>query len=931
MVCAVPSLSYHARREVVERIAPYYREASVSEKGLLLDTVVAATGYTREYTIGLLKQPAKGAQKIVRLRPPQYGPQVQEALVLAWKVSDRICAKRLIPFLPTLIPCLERHGYLHLSEETRRKLLSMSTATADRVLQVHRHETSRSLSTTKAGSMLKQQIPLRTFHDWNDAQPGFVEADLVAHCAEQIEGAFLYTLTLTDVATGWTECLPLLSRTPDAVLVALDQARVLFPFPILGIDTDNGAEFINKEILAYCQQEQLTFTRGCPDLKNDQCFVEQKNGVVVRHFVGHERFVGQQAYRQLRELYRAVRLYVNCFQPSMKLQAKETDEHGSRQVYDAAKTPLQRVLLSGVLPEGRQQELRAVFDNLDPVALFEQMKQLQEALDRYAVGSMLFPSDARASSVLLFAPARCLKRSGVETAGPISMGEPALPSLRRVRDQSSHINVVNRPRSLRDPFVGEWEFIVSLLLAHSHLSSQEIFQEVQRRSPGRYHPRQIATLQRGVRKIRARLRATMEEAWPQEVIQSPILPMRERTVEQRQEEAAPCASVSVIATDQEQAERKGEPEHQPLPVLQIRLLTIEGAIQAYLQEQQEAGRSRKTLEWHRTALTVFEQYLRSERELHLVPQITVEEVAGWMECLRRLPTSTGIPREASTIETYARSVRAFCNWAMQRDSLWRTPFAKGSLSTGRNPLRPLVGPDDFDRLQQACGSAGTKEVLDWATARNRAMLWVFYETGMRVSELCGLRLSDVDREQGKLRVGEGSSERWMPLSQQGWQHLCAYLDPRHAKANRETLFSSEWGGPLTNNAITLVFVRLKRRLGMKGRGMSPLLLRESFAVRYLQGGGKLQVLCELLGVVSMESVKHYQRLSSMHLMERGRQKEAVEEHRPRPTSDPPKKKRRQKRASSRSGKRTNKDTAQGASGRSRSVGKQRGVPAQDGS
>jgi hypothetical protein len=153
----------------------------------------------------------------------------------------------------------------------------------------------------------------------------------------------------------------------------------------------------------------------------------------------------------------------------------------------------------------------------------------------------------------------------------------------------------------------------------------------------------------------------MEEAWPQELIQSAILPMRERTVEQRQEEIAPYASVSVIAADQEQAKRKREPEHQLVPVLQIRLLTIEGAIQAYLQEQQEAGHSRKTLEWHRTALTVFEQYLRSERELHLVPQITAEEVAGWMECLRRLPTSTGTPREASTIETYARSVRAFCN------------------------------------------------------------------------------------------------------------------------------------------------------------------------------------------------------------------------------------------------------------------------------
>jgi len=150
----------------------------------------------------------------------------------------------------------------------------MSAATADRLLASQRKQSQRGLSTTRAGTLLKQQIPIRTFEEWNEARPGFLEADLVAHCGTDIAGGYLYTLTLTDVATGWTECLPLLYRSRETVLAAFQQARLLFPFPILGIDTDNGGEFINEPLIAYCEQEQITFTRGRPYLKNDQCFVE---------------------------------------------------------------------------------------------------------------------------------------------------------------------------------------------------------------------------------------------------------------------------------------------------------------------------------------------------------------------------------------------------------------------------------------------------------------------------------------------------------------------------------------------------------------------------------------------------------------------------------------------------------------------------------
>jgi hypothetical protein len=156
--------------------------------------------------------------------------------------------------------------------------------------------------------LLKQQIPIRTFAEWSDIRLGFLEADLVAHCGTDIEGGYLYTLTLTDIATGWTECLPLIHRSREAVLAAFQLAHILFPFPILGLDTDNGGEFINEVVVAYCEQERISLTRGRPYQKRDQCFVEQKNGAIVRQVVGYDRLVGEHAYQQLTELYRALRL-----------------------------------------------------------------------------------------------------------------------------------------------------------------------------------------------------------------------------------------------------------------------------------------------------------------------------------------------------------------------------------------------------------------------------------------------------------------------------------------------------------------------------------------------------------------------------------------------------------------------------------------------
>jgi hypothetical protein len=512
------SLSYQARRALLQQTVPQYREASPSQKRTFVDAFVAATGYHRTYARWLLNHADEVQQTLQRPRPRQYGPEVQHALFLAWHAANRICAKRLIPFLPTLLEALERHEHLQISEECRKQLLSMSAATADRLLSSQRKQSQRGLSNTRAGTLLKQQIPIRTFEEWNEARPGFLEADLVAHCGTNIEGGYLYTLTLTDVATGWTECLPLLYRSQETVLAALQQARLLFPFPILGIDTESGGEFINEAVIAYCEQAHITFTRGRPSVKNDQCFVEQKNGAIVRQVVGYDRLVGEHAYRQLTELYRALRLYVNCFQPSMKLLAKEREGKKVRYVYDSAKTPLQRLLLSDMLPAHKQQELTEVAQALDPVRLLHQLEQLQQAVFRCASGCSPVIAPLPSVTTRVFSVDEC----GMGTLPEVrNVPDPTAGLETLYREQERRKRVLGWRRTHKDPFEGEWEQIFAWLIANPERSSGDIFRELQRRSPGRYQPLQIRTLQRGMRKIRAYLLETVEEQWQDEVICGP--------------------------------------------------------------------------------------------------------------------------------------------------------------------------------------------------------------------------------------------------------------------------------------------------------------------------------------------------------------------------------------------------------------------------
>jgi hypothetical protein len=377
-------MTIKSRRELVTAVTPRYGAARGKERERILDEFVASTGYNRKYAIHLLRHPPSERRPQKRRRSRQYNAKVEWALVDVWKVANCIAAKRLVPCLQDFVEALERHGELHFAPETRTLLLSMSISTADRLLRAHRRgPRGRGLATTKPGSLLKKSIPIRTFADWDDARPGFVEVDLVAHCGQSPDGQYLNTLDMTDIATCWTECLAVLNKSQRQVSKAIVAARQRFPFPLLGIDSDNGSEFINANLARYCEQESITFTRSREYHKNDQAHVEQKNWSVVRQFVGYDRYEGTTALRKLEALYQPLRLYINFFQPVQKLVSKERIGSKVKKRYDKAKTPYQRVLESEDVSEDSKRRLREQYAGLNPAALLRQIQTLQENLWRH--------------------------------------------------------------------------------------------------------------------------------------------------------------------------------------------------------------------------------------------------------------------------------------------------------------------------------------------------------------------------------------------------------------------------------------------------------------------------------------------------------------------------------------------------------------------
>ncbi len=374
-------MTHTSKREVITHYRKEYRSASKKHKTQLLKTIIEVTGYSRKYAIGMLRYPDPPAKRITRHRESRYAHLV-EALQFVWMCADCLCGKRLQAVMPLYVESLRRFGHLKIGASDAALLLQMSAATIDRLLAPVRKKIGiRGVSTTKPGSMLKNSIPMRTFAEWNQSKPGFLQIDLVAHCGERNQGEYINTLDMTDVCTGWTVCAAFMGKSFNYCSEALAENKHLFPFEILGIHSDNGGEFINAHLQNFCQINKLTFTRNRPYKKNDSCYVEQKNWDVVRKKIGYNRFDQRWQLKIINEIYATLALYQNYFQPSQKLINKHRDGAKLIRSYDVPQTPAQRLIARDDIKPEVKRRLQQFTSNIDPYLL---LKQIHDLLDQLA-------------------------------------------------------------------------------------------------------------------------------------------------------------------------------------------------------------------------------------------------------------------------------------------------------------------------------------------------------------------------------------------------------------------------------------------------------------------------------------------------------------------------------------------------------------------
>jgi hypothetical protein len=344
-----------------------YQQARRGDKHCLLDEMVAVTGMHRKAAIRLLRQ-------------VRYGPEVAAAAEILWQASGRIGAHRLHPFVPELLDRLVQCGEMLVPPAVDKLVRQASRPTLARLLEAARAQyPRRSATATHPSTWLKQQIPIRTFADWDDARPGFCQVDLVAHCGGSSQGFYLHTLCAVDVVTSWVELQALWGKGHYRVTAGVQAVRERLPVAPAGLDSDNGSEFINRVLYYYCWRERIAFTRGRAWKKNDSALVEQKNGAIVRHLIGYDRFASKRAYAQLARVYALARLPVNFFQPVEKLVTKHRDGARVHRVFDRAQTPYQRLCAAGMLPPAKRAELDALYGRLNPLQL---QRDIEVALER---------------------------------------------------------------------------------------------------------------------------------------------------------------------------------------------------------------------------------------------------------------------------------------------------------------------------------------------------------------------------------------------------------------------------------------------------------------------------------------------------------------------------------------------------------------------
>jgi len=377
-------LTMRQRIAITDVIRKRYRKSNKKKKTEILHEFVSTTGYNRSYArrvLGSLKK--LGRKRKYPSRKRTYDAEVFYALRKVWIVNDNICGQRLKPQIAETIRKLELFKEYQFKKRIKQKLVTVGSATIDRMLSAtKRGYQLKGRSTTKPGTLLRGTIAIRTFADWKDEEkkPGFFETDLVAFCGESVRGDYVNGLNLTDVFIGWVLLEAVMGKGQFRVHKAIDQTRQRLPYQMLGLDPDNGTEFINWLLKRYCEKHAIAFTRIRPNRKNDNCYVEQKNYTVLRRFLGYARYDTNQQLMIIKELVKLIEVYVNFFQPMMKLIKKERIGSKVKKQYDTAKTPYQRLLGSEVLNEEQKQKLYEYYETLNPAALLRQIRTLQTKL-----------------------------------------------------------------------------------------------------------------------------------------------------------------------------------------------------------------------------------------------------------------------------------------------------------------------------------------------------------------------------------------------------------------------------------------------------------------------------------------------------------------------------------------------------------------------
>ncbi len=454
--------------------------APKNEKTRILDEFVALAEYHRKHAIRVLSGKSRESGEAPKTSKKIYDEAVKQAMVVLWEAADRICSKRLKTALPSFVNAMESHGHLQLEPEVRARVLSASPATIDRLLASVR-ETASTRKKPRPASRASKRVAVKTFSDWKETEPGFLEIDFVLHGGGSVAGSLIHTLSVTDVDSGGVECIPLLAREQSLVVEAMRVLKRQLPVRILGINSDNDSTFINDTLMGYCDENGIEFTRSRAYRKNDQAWIEQKNGSVVRRLVGYERYSGVVAAQVLARLYQASRLYTNCFQPSLKLREKIRDGAKVRKRYHKAATPCERLLAHTRVDEATKESLRTQQSLLDPVDLLRTIREHQAALAALAApDGTATPSDRQSLEDFL----------------------AALPELWRDGEvRPTHRKRTDLKRNWRtreDPFRAVWPDILSWLEAEPDVTAKELFRRLQKAYPERHPDGQLRTLQRRV-------------------------------------------------------------------------------------------------------------------------------------------------------------------------------------------------------------------------------------------------------------------------------------------------------------------------------------------------------------------------------------------------------------------------------------------------